>query len=342
MTTGDAWVRTNAAYRAVVRGWPERAVLACSGGVDSSALLVLTGIAVRRREVEPFTVVHIDHRTRPEGDAEAEVVERLAARWGLRSIRASVDPAVASSASTSPEDRLRALRYAALARVASDLGVAAVVTAHTRDDQIETILMRLLSGSGGLASSGMTATSTIATTFGDIDVHRPLLDITRRELEDVLRRANVLPLIDPTNADRGFRRNAIRHDIVPLLREAFPGFESALLRTTMLAARDADALDTIASDVATTSLSSDEQRTRIDRAAIRSAHAAIAARIIRGAASRLMPDDRRELTFERVERVRLAADGRTGAVIELPYGVVARVERTAIIFEQRNLSRDDR
>ena len=92
MSAGDAWVRRHHAYREVVRGWPERALLACSGGVDSSALLVLAGIAVRRGDLAPFPVVYVDHLTRPSSEADGELVARLGAQFGLTVIRTTINP----------------------------------------------------------------------------------------------------------------------------------------------------------------------------------------------------------------------------------------------------------
>jgi len=336
VTAGDAWAPRHPAYLAVVRGWPERALLACSGGIDSSALLVLAGIAVRRGDIGPFVVVHVDHLTRPESGAEGEAVERLAARFGLETVRETVDRADAALASSSPEDVLRALRYAALTRVAASRGLDAIITAHTRDDQVETILLRLLSGAGGIATRGMAPHMSMTTAAGPIDIHRPLLEISRAELLDVLRRTGIEAAEDPTNLDRRFRRNELRHDVIPRLSEAFPGFELALIRSATLAARDAVAVDGMAEELLRSSVSAQKRATSVDREVLRTVHPAIATRIIRWAAGRLMPGNQRELGFERIESVRLAAAGRTGAVIELPYGVVARIERTEVVFERGN------
>ncbi len=153
---------------------------------------------------------------------------------------------------------------------------------------------------------------------------------------DVLQRTGAVPFEDPTNQDRRFRRNALRHDIVPRITDAFPGFERALIRSVFLAARDAEALDSDAEVMMRASVTTQERSTRVDRDALRVAHPAIATRIIRWSAGRLMPENRRELSFERIESVRQAVAGRTGAVIELPYDVVARIERTEVVFEKGN------
>jgi tRNA(Ile)-lysidine synthase len=336
MSSDTAWVRRVAAYRAVLRGWPADGLLACSGGVDSSALLVLAGIAVARGDLEPFPVVYVDHDTRPDSAADGDAVGKLADRFALLWYRTTVDPADAVGASSSAEDQLRAMRYAALARVAHELGLRSVVTAHTRDDQVETVLMRLLTGSGGLASAGMARESVMSTPAGEITIHRPLLDSSRSELVELLARIGVEPRQDPTNLDRAYRRNLLRHDVIPVLGVAFPGFESALLRAGELAARDAGALDEIAACLATEWTTPDGDDVRINRLQIRQAHPALATRVIRIAVGRLMPANQRELTFERVESVRVAASGRSGALIELPYGLVAHIERESIRFTQRN------
>jgi tRNA(Ile)-lysidine synthase len=335
--TGERWIQRHPAYRAVVNRWPERGLLACSGGVDSSALLALGGTAVQRGELPPFLVVHVDHLTRERSADEGAIVETLAGRFGLRTVRKAIDAAETGSSSSSPEDRLRWQRYSALAQVAASHGSSAIVTAHTRDDQIETILMRLMTGAGGLAAAGMQEISTLKTSSGSVTIHRPLLDTSRAALLEILGRLDIEPLRDPTNQDRGFRRNALRLDVIPAMQEAFPGFESALARAVGLAAQDARALDDQAELLADSLLICDNSSVRVDRVALRDAPAAIASRLIRMAAVRLMPDNPRELTFERIESVRIATGGRTGAVIEFPYGVIVRIERNEIAFERRNL-----
>jgi tRNA(Ile)-lysidine synthase len=182
----------------------------------------------------------------------------------------------------------------------------------------------------------MQPSSTLMTRAGEIAIHRPLLDTTRTALLGILDHLNVEPLHDPTNKDRAFRRNALRLDVIPTIRQAYPGFESALTRSVDLAAQDARALDDWAAQLADTLMVSDNATLRADRARLREAPPAIASRIIRMAAARLMPDNPRELTFERVESVRAALSGRSGAVIELPYGVLARIERSVVVFERRN------
>jgi tRNA(Ile)-lysidine synthase len=205
---------------------------------------------------------------------------------------------------------------------------------------VETILLRLLSGAGGVGAAGMTARATLDTSVSQLEIVRPMLDTPRSELAEIVDRLGVAPVTDPTNDDPRFRRNALRRDIIPLLREHFPGFESALSRSVAIAARDAAAIDLLAWREFDLIASTSDIATRVDRRRLRELPEAISTRVIRLAAARLMPDNRRELTFERVERVRNSVDGRSGARIELPYGVIVTVEREHLVFERRDPAGD--
>jgi tRNA(Ile)-lysidine synthase len=139
-------------------------------------------------------------------------------------------------------------------------------------------------------------------------------------------------LEDPSNNDQRFRRNGLRHAVVPVIREHFDGFERALLRSVELSARDSGYLDSVAECAYVQVASTDDARVVLDRTWVRKQPLPIVSRVIRQIVTVLINGDLRELTFERVEAVRLAADGRTGAIIELPGGVRAHVERDRIVF----------
>lgn len=161
---------------------------AVSGGADSLALLVLAveaGCAV--------TAVHVDHGLRPGSIAEAEVVAEVAARHGA-GFRAE---RVVVAAGPNLEARARRARYAVLP--------AGVLTGHTADDQAETMLLNLLRGAGldGLAGYDPT--------------RRPLRALRRRDTHKLCADLGLQPVHDPSNDDRRFRRNRVRHELLPLL-----------------------------------------------------------------------------------------------------------------------------
>lgn len=161
-----------------------------SGGVDSSALLILAVAAGYN-----VTAIHVDHGLREGSDTEADLVRSLAARFGadFRSLTCPVDQG------PDLEARARAVRLAALPPDA--------LLGHTADDQAETVVMRMLRGTGpaGLAAMGW---------------HRhPLLALRRSELEELCRGLDVEAFEDPSNSDTRFLRNRIRHEVLPLLND---------------------------------------------------------------------------------------------------------------------------
>jgi tRNA(Ile)-lysidine synthase len=199
---------------------PARTAVTCavSGGADSLALLVLAAEAACR-----VTAVHVDHGLRPESAGEAEVVRAAADRWGavFRGVRAPVDPG------PNLEARARAARYGALP--------AGVLTGHTADDQAETMLLNLLRGAGLDGLAGMDPRN------------RPLRRLRRRETRALCEALGIEPVEDPTNRDAAFRRNRIRHELLPLLDDiAERDVAPILARQTDLARDDVSLLDELA------------------------------------------------------------------------------------------------
>jgi len=192
--------------RQLFAGWADEAVvvLAVSGGPDSLALMWLAARWRRARKRGPELVaVTVDHGLRPEAAREAREVKRLAAEWGIlhRTARwRGEKPATGLPAAA------RAVRYALLGEAARRHGAAFVVTAHTQDDQAETVLMRLLRGSGLGGLGGMAEVST----RDGVTLLRPLLGIGKSRLIATLRRAGIGYADDPTNSDPHYTRARLR------------------------------------------------------------------------------------------------------------------------------------
>ncbi|HMM41534.1 MAG TPA: tRNA lysidine(34) synthetase TilS [Thermomicrobiales bacterium] len=317
--------------------WERPVAIACSGGVDSTALLLLSA-SVREAGIAPFVVVHVDHRTRENSAAEGALVAGLSAKLGIPFVRSAVVANWREGDHVS-EHQLRRARFDALGRVVTSLGLDAVVTAHTQDDQVETILMRILGGAAPTGASGMRAESTIGTAAGPLRILRPLLDVSRRELVAVLDAAGVEPAHDPSNADPRYRRSVLRSEIVPALRREFPGFPTTLLRSVSLARLDGEVVDAVAAEAYGRIACDTAAGVALARAIFRDLPRAVASRVVVSAArqvSSTMDADWRELTTERIGAVVDAARGRTGALIQLPYGVDVRVERDVLLFVPRS------
>lgn len=222
-------------------------ILAVSGGPDSTALLVLAARWRRRLKKAPKLVaVTVDHGLRPESAGEARAVKRLAARLG-------VDHATRRWRGRKPASRLqeaaREARYRLLIEAARKAKACAIVTAHTLDDQAETVLFRLARGSGLAGLGGMARRSAL----GDLALVRPLLEVPKARLVATLEAAGVTYADDASNRDPRFARPRWRA-LGPLL--AAEGLDAKRLATFARRMRRAeDALsDFVAQALAHTAL----------------------------------------------------------------------------------------
>ena len=216
-------------------------LIAVSGGADSMALLYgLHGLA--RRHHWRLTVAHLDHGIRGKAaGGDADFVRAEAGKLGLPffSAKARV-PALAKRQGISLEMAARKARYQFLARTARAVKADVIATAHTADDQVETVLLKLIRGAGRAGLSGIDA----ATSLEGMKVVRPLLSVTRAEIESFLKRKKVSWREDASNRDTAFLRNRVRRELLPLLeRDYNPGIRDALHRTREVLAAEDDWMD---------------------------------------------------------------------------------------------------
>lgn len=196
----------------------DRAGIAVSGGADSVALL--RGLLELRSELGiVLKVVHFNHKIRGrEGDADAEFVADLANQHGLEIHLGSGDvPAYAKEHHLSTEAAARRLRYEMFREVLDGGAVDKIATAHTRDDQAETVLLRVLRGAGTRGLAGIHPT--LRLDRGTII--RPMLTISRAEIETYLQALGQPWREDATNADVAYTRNRVRHQLLPLLERDY-------------------------------------------------------------------------------------------------------------------------
>jgi tRNA(Ile)-lysidine synthase len=197
-------------------------VLAVSGGSDSNALLVLaarwaSGLRKRRKHPPNLAAVTVDHGFRPESKREALAVKRLARRLGVPHRTLSWR---GRKPKTGLQEAARDARYRLLAQAAARTGYEYVLTAHTLDDQAETVLFRLARGSGLTGLAGMARAAPIPAGGGAaIFLVRPLLRISKARLVATLRAAGVTHSEDPTNSDPRFTRTRLRALLPELARE---------------------------------------------------------------------------------------------------------------------------
>jgi len=199
----------------VLTNWPDgpRCFAAgISGGADSVCLLHLM-VSVSRVLGFTLTAVHVNHGIRGQkADEDASFVEALCVSLGVAFLEIRVNaPALVAQAGLSLEDAARRLRHEALHASAVRLGADAVALAHHRDDQAETVLLNLLRGAATEGLCGMRSLRN--------GLFRPFLSISASELRDCLKENGWIWREDDTNKDETYRRNALRHRFIPLLRE---------------------------------------------------------------------------------------------------------------------------
>lgn len=215
---------------------PPLVLVALSGGADSLALAAATAFeAVRQRRQEwRAGAVIIDHQLQEGSDSVAARAAEQARALGL-------DPVVVRAVSVpqgvnGPEAEARTSRYRALSAVAAETGAAHILTAHTRDDQAEQVLLGIARGSGSRSLAGIPAKRGV--------ILRPFLGVTRVETEAACAAQHLVPWHDPHNRDAAYARVRVRDRILPLMeRELGPGIAQALVRTAEQAREDSDAFD---------------------------------------------------------------------------------------------------
>ncbi len=194
-------------------------LVACSGGSDSLALAELS-VEAAKLERWKVLVAHLDHGLR-EDSGEREHLAKWAEERGVELVSRDIElPRSLEEDPGNLEARARDLRYRELERMAKERGAKIVLTGHTADDQAETLWLWLLRGTGLRGLRGIAPARPIREGSA-IRVLRPLLDRTRVQLRDYLEATGSAWLEDPSNEDRDLRRNRIRHELLPYLRETF-------------------------------------------------------------------------------------------------------------------------
>jgi len=283
----------------------ERVLVALSGGADSVALLLILRRLQDEGAVDVAGAAHLNHQLRgAEADADEAFCAALAARIGVPFVSEKVDvAALARAQKRSVEDAARTARYAFLARAADRLGADVIAVAHTREDQAETFLLRLLRGAGtrGLASIQPRAGRVV----------RPLIEVERAALRAFLDQHGESFREDATNADVSIPRNRVRHELIPFLRSHFsPGVVGVLAREAALARQDEEFLQAEAIKLAAQIVLFEDDVIRLDAAGLRDASPALSSRVVQAALQRYA--GRKPIAFHHIERVLGLAIGSAG------------------------------
>lgn len=322
--------------RARVREWALRNALlpqggnivaACSGGPDSLALVDLLDSFRQELKISLF-VAHFDHGLRGEESVQdANYVRLFAADRGLPFFGSVADvKGEVRRGGGSIEEVARRLRYIFLRQVAGEVGGALIATGHHRDDQAETVLLNLVRGSGGRGLGAMRPRQG--------DIVRPLLCLTRAEIEKYCHDRELRPRNDASNADVEFRRNRVRHELVPLLVHRFnPGLTDTLCRTADILADEQDFLRVYVEERLPEWVMQEGSAFRLHAAVFSRLHPAVQRELLLNLLEKLRGDTR-GITFTHVESIReLFLQDRGARRIDLPGAWQARKSYLDLFIE---------
>lgn len=338
----------------------DRVLAAVSGGPDSVALLHLL-LRLKEELSMDLHVFHLDHGLRAGSAEDAAFVRRLAKEWGVPAHIIRENVAEKRRRGESTQEAARRLRYAALRRTAAQIGATRVALGHHADDQAETVLMRLLRGAGAAGLGGMRRRRGMFI--------RPLLDVTRADVEAYCRMFRLPTRQDPTNLKTSYFRNKVRLQLLPLLETEYnPNVRLTLNRMATLLQDDDDLLEywahrafrrlrvdvaaPLASSVARPAPSTGQPSRLVALAAAELARQprALRRRVVRHAWRQVAGVSAEKercdgatpamLTFEHVEAVLGLLEEKPGAAVDLPRRVRVRREGGALVFQRAGDGRD--
>ncbi|WP_217596999.1 tRNA lysidine(34) synthetase TilS [Cohnella sp. GbtcB17] len=297
-----------------------RIVAGVSGGPDSMAMLhLLRSAAVRDGLL--VVAAHVNHGFRgTESDAEAALVRETAVAWGIPFELAEIDmPAYIEATGMNSQAASRERRYAFLREVARRHGARTIAVAHHADDQAETVLMRVLRGSGvtGLAGIPMRRAEE------ELELIRPLLRITKNELIAYNERHGVPYATDSSNAKTHYVRNAIRLEALPYLERYNPDLRAGLARLAELASADDEYMEAEARRALAAGAGRSGEGWRLDARHVRGLHLALQRRMIKLILNGLA-GPHAQARFEQVEEILaiLTAERPDVARIDIGSGLV--------------------
>ncbi len=319
---------TVSTHRMIAAG--DRVAVAVSGGPDSVALLDILDILAKEHNVE-LAVAHVNHGLRPEADADAAFVEKLAARYHRAFFPRTVAVAALSrKRRMGIEECARTERYAFFHRLVTHEGFDKVALGHHADDNAEQVLMALVRGAGPEGLAGIPPVR-------DAFIVRPLLALTRATISRYVRTRGLVCRTDATNADPRFTRNRVRHRLLPLIRAEFnPAIVGSLNRHAVIAADENRWLAALVDELwKTVAVEATPAGICLDADAVNALPHAARRRVLRRAIQRLRGDLRR-FGMEHIEAMVNLAQRSSRAGIDLPDGVRAEISGTCLRLTQQS------
>jgi tRNA(Ile)-lysidine synthase len=303
----------------------ERIVVGVSGGPDSVTLLWILNSLKNELKLK-LHVAHLDHMLRKDSSGESKYVLDLARKFKLPVTTEKINVKKLAKQG-SLEEIARNARMGFLFKVAKKIKAKKIALGHNLDDHAETVLMRLLRGSGLYGLSGILPKRK----FGSLEVIRPLIEIRRRDIERFLKKKRITPCIDISNFQDIYFRNKIRHKLIPLLEKEYNrNIREVLSNTAESIGDDYDYLNR-------QSLKIFKRMKRINLEKFFRLHPAIRRLILRLNINRLKKDTR-SITFQHIKEIEdLIFNRPVNSVVDLPKNISVVKTKKNLCFFRRNL-----
>lgn len=303
----------------------DRVLMAVSGGIDSMVLLDVVCRLQEKYELK-LHVAHLDHRLRPESPEDSAFVAERAKSLQLPcTVESRNVNALSKTIKTSLEAAARQARYAFLQRVATLERCNKIALGHNKNDQVETFFLNLIRGAGLQGLSGMRPK--------DRRYARPLLDCSRAEIETYARARNIEYREDSSNQDLRFRRNWVRHRLLPSVEEINPNLIETLARNQAIFGQANDYLIEQAQDAFETALlSRSDAEIVLERSALKKLHPALLSTVIRITIGHLVGTLNRLSEHHIGTVVEHVDQAYSGQQLELPLGTSVWVHAKTLQF----------
>ena len=295
-----------------------------SGGPDSLAMLdMLHKISPKTRVT--LNVAHLNHGIRGEkSDEDGEFVKKVCENLNIPCFTQTRDiPQIAKTESVSLETAARMERHRYLAEISDRCGSSAVALGHTLDDQVESILMHLIRGSGLDGLKGMELISNRTLAEKKLTIFRPLLSISRDAIKDYCLEQALDPCIDSTNSSLEFTRNSVRLKLIPILESYNPSIKKALSRFSQIIAEDVNFLEKASEDAWNLCVSNNDGILIIDTKIFNNFPRALAYRILRKAI-RILKGSPDNISQSHLKSTLTLANSENCNSINLPERITAR------------------
>jgi tRNA(Ile)-lysidine synthase len=304
----------------------QKVLVAVSGGPDSVCLLHLLHQLRCELKID-LHIAHLNHQLRgEESEADARYVAELA---GKLAIPATVEKrdvtAYQNEHHLSLEEAAREVRYIFLSKVAEEVGASVAAVGHTLNDQVETILLHLIRGTGTRGLRGLQPLQSLKFDSKALTVIRPLLEIKREETEEYCDLHQLKPLTDSSNLSQSMLRNRVRHELLPLMKNYNPGIFESVLRIRNISQDDLAFIESESSEAWKRVVRKKENTFIFDKAGFNSLPVSLKRQLLRTAVDKLL-GTLKDIETRHIEEMLQAAGRPAGRSITLPEGLVFSVE----------------